>query len=313
MMSCSTLRSTISALVVLLITGLAIPSAFAQSNGANDTPATARDVLLMITEEVALEEGASSTVRYWWVQPDQPKWTESDKVLRSALTDSGVDLVGLSSKVRISKIYRTPNLSLSNAATLGSLVGAKRVLVGNITYERKQGIGPIGLVRMAATADISLVSAESGETTALSRFTVEREGFAKTADEALARARQETTAALSALVSNTLMRGPGPVGVQAEERFIGLRNAENALVLQRVKNFLESLEQVDAVGVRWASEGVIALEVNPGKADAEDVVEYAIRALKNQTFEEFTLATGGQPSAEGIAEFAVTPGDQGQF
>lgn len=312
-MSCSTLRSTISALVVLLIVGLAIPSAVAQSNKAIASPATARDVILMVTEEVALDKDASTTVRYWWVQPEQPQWTESDKILRSALIESGVDLVGLSSDVRISKIYRTPNLSLANAATLGSLVGAKRVLVGNVTYERKQDVGPVGLVRMAASADIKLVSAESGETTALSRFTVEREGFAKTADAALAGVRRETAAALSTLVANTLMRGPGPVGVQAEEKFIGLRNAENALVLQKVTNFLESLEQVDSVGVRWASEGVIALEVNPGKIDAEDIVEYAIRALKNQSFEEFTLATGGAPSAEGIAEFDVTADDQGRF
>jgi hypothetical protein len=298
---------------MMLIAGLAIPSAVAQSPGPQDTPATARDVLLLITEEVALEEGASTTVRYWWVQPDQPKWTESDAILRNALTQSGVDLVGLSSKVRISKIYRTPNLSLANAATLGSLVGAKRVLVGNITYERKKGVGALGLERVAATADVSLVSAESGETSALSRFTVEREGFAGSADEALAQARQESTDALAALVSNTLMRGPGPVGVQAEEKFIGLRNAENALVLQKVKNFLEGLDQVESVGVRWASEGVVALEVNPGKKDAEDIIEYAIRALKNQSFEEFTLAARGTPSAEGLAEFNVSAGDQGQF
>ncbi len=315
-MSRSMLRSTMSALVLLLVAGLAMPDAHAQSRrsrSTEDTPATARDVLLLVTEEVALEEGESSTVRYWWVKPDSPKWTDSDERLRSALTESGVDLVGLSSDVRISKIYRTPNLSLANAATLGSLVGAKRVLVGTISYERKAGVGPLGLARVAASADISLVSAESGETAALSRFTVEREGFARNADEALEKARQETTGALSAMVANTLMRGPGPVGVYAEERFIGLRNADNALVLQKVTEFLEGLEQVDEVQVRWASEGVVALEVNPGKKDAEDTIEYAIRALKNQTFEEFSLASRGRPSAEGITEFDVTPGDTGQF
>jgi hypothetical protein len=281
----------------------AIPAAFAQDNSV---PPTARDVLPLITEQVTLEQNESPTVRYWWVQPGSPTWTESDERIRQTLEAKGVDLVDLSSDVRISKIYRRPSLSASNAATLGSLVGAKRVLVGTISYERKQGVGPLRLTRVSATADVSLVSAESGETAALSRYTVEREGFAASADEALEQARKQTTDALSAMIANSLMRGPGPVGVHSEERFIGLRSPQNARVLQEVMNFLEGLEQVDAVQVRWTTEGMIALEVNPGKDDAEDVVEYAIRALANQSFEEFVLSKLARPSADGLTEFSVT-------
>jgi hypothetical protein len=304
------LRLTLGGLVTLVVALTSVSAAKAQQDSI---PPTARDVLPLITETVALDDGESPTVRYWWVQPGSPTWTESDKRIRQTLEAKGVDLVDLSSDVRISKIYRRPSLSAPNAATLGSLVGAKRVLVGTIAYERKPGIGPVGLERVTASADISLVSAESGESAALSRFTVQREGFAYSAEEALELARGQTTAALSTLIANSLMRGPGPVGVHSEEKFIGLRSPQNALALQRVMNFLEGLDQVDAVQVRWTSEGLVALEVNPGKDDSEDIVEYAIRALANQSFEEFSLFKQARPSADGIIEFSVSQDTSGSF
>lgn len=308
-MSRSTIRSTFTALMALALIAAASPA----SAQTGDTPSTARDVLPLITEEVALEQDAPPTVRYWWVSPSAPAWTASDQKIRQILRANHVDLVGLSSDLRISKIYRTPSLSRSNAATLGSLVGAKRVLVGTISYRRKAPVGPVGMQRVAASADVSLVSAESGGTTALHRFTVEREGFAATADEALEQARTAASEALATLVARTLMRGPGPVGMRTDEKLIGLHNAENGRVLQAVTEFLESLDQVDRVGVRWASEGVIALEVNPGKKDAPDAVEYAIRALANQSFEGFSLASRAHPSAGSLTEFDVAPGDREQF
>jgi hypothetical protein len=312
-MSYGLFRSALGGLFCVVATIAVLPAADAQQKPAQQesAPPTARDVLPLVTEEVTLEQGQSPTVRYWWVQPGSPTWTESDKRVRQSLATKGVDLVDLSADVRISKIYRRPSLSASNAATLGSLVGAKRVLVGTISYTRKQGVGPLGLAHVSATADVSLVSAESGESAALSRFTVERAGFAQSADEALEQVRQQTTDALSSMIANSLMRGPGPVGVYSDEMFIGLRSPQNALVLQKVTTFLEGLEQISAVQVRWSSEGVVALEVNPGKVDTQDVVEYAIRALANQSFEEFVLARRAHPSAEGIAEFSVTQSQKG--
>ncbi len=308
-MSRKLLQSVVGSLLVCVATFVASPAS-AQSA---KVPPTARDVLPLITEQVAVDQGATPTVRYWWMTPSKPAWTESDKLVRKILTDNHVDLVGLSGNVRISKIYRTPNLSQANAAALGSLVGAKRVLVGTISYERKAPVGPLGLERVAARADVSLVSAQTGAAAVLHRFTVQREGFAGTAAKALTKARTATAQALGKLIASTLMRGPGPVGVQTDEKLIALRNAENGKVLEQITQFLQGLDQVDEVRVRWASEGVIALEVNPGKKDAPDAIDYAIRALKNQKFDGFALAPDSQPSAQGLAEFDVSQSDQGQF
>ncbi|MFP4597195.1 MAG: hypothetical protein ACLFVJ_03025 [Persicimonas sp.] len=307
--------SSISRIAVALVTGLLLvtttaTTVFAESN---DVPPTAREVLLLITEEVVLEEGESPTEGYWWVDSASPEWTESDKRLRAGLTEAGVDLVGLSGNQRISKIYRMPSLSMANAATLGSLLGARRVIVGTISYQRHPGIGVLGLERVAASVDVSLVSAESGETTALQRFTLEREAFAAQPDDALDKARSETTDGLVAMLSSTLMRGPGPVGVSTDEPMIGLRNPENARALQTVINFLEDLDPVEAVVVRWASEGVLALEINPGKEDTEDTFEYVLRALNSESFEEFSLSRRQPASADRLTEFEVVIDDESTF
>ncbi|AWV88458.1 hypothetical protein DN745_03485 [Bradymonas sediminis] len=70
---------------------------------------------------------------------------------------------------------------------------------------------------------------------------------------------------------------------------------------------MESLDVVKKVSVRWASEGVIALEINPGAVDSSDTIEYAIRALSNQSFERFSLVKNARSRVEGMAEFDVAP------
>jgi hypothetical protein len=304
------LRMTLALGISLAVALSGASEVFAQSNKA---PPTARDVLLLITEKVALERGESPAVRYWWIEPDSPQWTESDERLRDEIAEAGVELVSLSGQQRISRIYRMPSLSLSNAATLGSLLGARRVIVGTISYQRQPGIDVLGLQRVDASAEVSLMSAESGESEPLQRFTVEREAFAADPDEALERVRREASAALATVVASTLMRGAGPVGVHTDEQLIGLRNVDSARALEAIKTFLEGLDEVDAVGVRWAAEGLIALEINPGDTDSEATLEYVSRALTNQSFEDFAVSTRANTSSNSLIEFDVEHGDRESF
>lgn len=298
--------SVVGVLVAVTLGG--VSGAFAQSNAA---PPTARDVLLLITEKVALEPGERPVVRYWWIEPDSPQWTQSDQLLRDEMVERGVELVSLSGGQRVSRIYRMPSLSLSNAATLGSLLGARRVIVGTITYQRQPDIDVLGLQRVDASAEVSLMSAESGESDPLQRFTVQRQAFAVDAQQALEGVRRQASGALATVVASTLMRGAGPVGVHTDEQLIGLRNVDNARALEAIKKFLEQLDEVDAVGVRWAAEGLIALEINPGRVDSEATLEYISRALANQSFEDF--AVGERASTESLIEFDVTHGDRESF
>lgn len=271
-------------------------------------PKPANDLLLLITERVdgGFNDAQAPTLNYWWAQPAAPNWSPSDKIIHEVLGQKKVGVLAPTGKVQISKIYRRPGLSTANAATLGELVGAKKVLVGTVTYSLAEPIDALGLRRVSAYAELQLMAAESGASPQ-QRFTVEREVFAALGDDGLTQAREELSRALGTLVAASVSRGAGPVGVQEEERYIGLRNAENAETLQEVVAFLESLDVVKKVSVRWASEGVIALEINPGAVDSSDTIEYAIRALSNQSFERFSLVKNARSRVEGMAEFDVAP------
>src|SRR5690554_1854269 len=236
------------------------------------------DLLLLITEKVdgELDGAPAPTLNYWWEQSSAPKWSASDTIIREVLGQKQVGVLTPSAQVQISKIYRRPQLSAGNAATLGELVGAQKVLVGTVTYTLAEPVAALGLRRVSAYAEIQLMPAESGASP-LQRFTVEREAFSPRGDEALTQARQALSQALGTLVAATVRRGSGPVGVQSDERFIGLRNAESAGSLEAIITFLESLDEVKKVSIRWASEGLIALEINPGTPDSADTVEYTIR------------------------------------
>lgn len=294
------------ALVAALVLGVFSAPAAAQSK---QVPQSARGVLSLITERVnAVDEAGEvrpESIHFWWSAAGAPDWSESDEIIQTGLERHQVQLLEPDAEAGISKIYRRADLSLANAATLGSLLGARRVLVGSVEFTRQSQVGLVGLERVSALADISLVSAETGTNTALQRFTVRRDGFAPSAEEALKSARAELAEAFAELAAAALLRGAGPVGVQSDEQLIGLYNAGSAQNLQHITQFLEGLDSVDAVRVRWAAEGLITLEINPGKRDAPSDIEYAIRALSSEHFDDFRLSRRASSSGDGVTEFEV--------
>src|SRR5690554_1476472 len=172
---------------VVLVVQLVASVAFAQTGA----PKASQDLLLLITERVdgELEGAQAPTLNYWWEQASGPKWSASDTLIREVLGQKQVGVLTPSAQVQISKIYRRPELSAGNAATLGELVGAKKVLVGTVSYTLAEPVEVLGLRRVSAFAEIQLMPAESGASP-LQRFTVEREAFSARGDEALAQARE---------------------------------------------------------------------------------------------------------------------------
>src|SRR5690554_5564759 len=85
------------------------------------TPRQANDLLLLITERVdgGFNNAQSPTLHYWWAQPAAPNWSPSDKIIHEVLGQKKVGVLAPTGKVQISKIYRRPELSTANAATLG--------------------------------------------------------------------------------------------------------------------------------------------------------------------------------------------------
>jgi hypothetical protein len=271
-------------------------------------PAAAQEgeeaVVSLLTETVRLADSDAQT-GFWWQTPTAPSWTETDAMLRQRLEASNIRFFTPSGQSRISKIYRRPNLSLANASTLGELMGGDRLVVGHVVYEQAGSIGPLGVTHVKASVTLTMTragkAADVGQTLELTRH-----AYGNQTDKALKDARSRLVAAMAEAIESSVSTGPGRVGWSAGERLIALRNVSRATVLEDIKTFLEGLEGISNVEVRWAGQGVIALEINPGADDKPDTIEYAIRALANQTFDEFSLARQPRPVAEDLAEFLIS-------
>ena len=264
------------------------------------------DSLVVLLTEKTEVRGEAPTSDYWWSSPSSPSWTETDNALRERLHAEGIGVQEPSSDSRISKIYRRPGLSFANASTLAELIGGEHFVVGDVTYRQNADVGPLGAAHVEATAEVSIArtgapSLQSGKT-----LTLTRNGYGTSANDALSKSRSELASALGQILVVNLEKGPGRVGWSSGERLIGLRRAASGSSLEGVRDFLESLDGISRVEVRWASQGVIALEVNPGKEDPADTLEYAVRALSNQTFEDFVLARQPNPVSDELAEFLVS-------
>ncbi|RAL23797.1 hypothetical protein DL240_06485 [Lujinxingia litoralis] len=267
-------------------------------------------VVLMTEVVEAGVAGEQPQVGFWWSQAGEAQWTDSDRALLRGLEAQGVELARMGDQ-SISRIYRRPALSPANAAQLGALLGGDRVLVGQITYRKLGPIWPLGLETLEANAELELVAAGSTEGVSLQRFVVNRRYYGSDARELLAEARQQVGLALGEVAGRGLRRSAGPVGMASTEPLIAVRNATSAAHLERLRARLLELDGISAVVERWASEGIIALEINPGEVTSPDVVEYAVRVLEGHSFDDFAVSSVPGSRLEGVRELWVEPYQQG--
>ena len=266
------------------------------------------DVVVLLTEVV--ESGVTDEeqhLSFWWSQADSPAWTGSDEVLFEALRQAGVS-PAQPSQIDISRIYRRPGLSTHNAAQLGALLDGERVLVGEIQYRPLKPIAPLGYQGVEARAELELVPAGDTDGVSLDRFTVTRQVFGNSTDELLAKARQAAGAALGEVMGQSLRRASGEVGTRSNENLLALRNVERAENLEAIRDRLLEIEEVDTVKERWASEGVIALEV---EAAGDQNLDYVYGVLENHEFDEFYMMRSSEAAFGGAKEYWLEPREAG--
>ena len=265
------------------------------------------DVVVLITELMGAGVGeADPGAHFWWSGTTEPSWTESDQLLFEALRKEGVAPL-VPATVNISRIYRRPLLPLVNAAQLGALLGGQRVLVGKVEYRALDPVPPLGVEGIEVIADVELVAAGSTEGISLQRLTVSRTVYGEPGAELLVAARSLGVGALAEVMGRSLKRRGGEVGAASEHLLVTFRNVGSAANLEALRRRLLEVEEVERVGERWASEGLIALEINPGGPGGADLIEYAIRVLEHHPFEEFRLQRHPRPTVEGTVEFWLEP------
>jgi hypothetical protein len=271
------MRTSAALLVLTLVMGgLSAPAQAAGGQG----------VLTLVTEHVEqrqTDDAVESATRYWWSNPTQPAWTETDTALRDALEQAGVRVLRPADDVRISSIYRRPDLSVDNAAALASIVGANRVLTGRITIDRTRDAPVWGMKAVGVRADLKLIDTSGSEAAVLRQFQFERDFFRGEARTPLVdRAREAVASTTAELLNRTLVASSGPIGpIDPKEPGIALYGLTKASALETLRDRLMEAEFVDDVGVAWATDGVVVLEINPAARDGDALVRRAGRLLES--------------------------------
>jgi len=257
-------------------------------------------VAVFVTEAsvAAGEPLAGAQAAFWWAAPGALAYTPSDVLMQGVLRARGIEVSRPADGVNISKIYRRPYLSKPNASALGLILGTRRVFVGSVIYE-ELGALPIGPTGFKATVVVDFVDALAGGE---QRIVLERVAWRGEPEDAKSAVRKDAMEGLGELMVRLVERAKGEVGVGATERLLVVRGVPTERALEEIRTALMALDGVDAVGLRWAAEGTLALELNPGSEDPDDRVEYAARALVERAFTDFGMT---RLATEGVAGWAM--------
>lgn len=302
----------VAGLVFALVLGPEAQAASGKGSGGGG------DLLFLVTEKTERAGADRPEADYWWSNPSEPQWTGTDRALQESLAEADIETLEPAGNVRISRIYRTPDLSLDNAASLASILDARRIVVGEVVYRPIDGEVLPDSRGMQVDGELRVVDVASSDPTVIRTLDVERSVFASAdAGEGKGagaagpgglreRAERRFASAVSGLLERTVAAAAGAIGVDSSERLLAFRDLRYGRALKLVREFLGDLDTVSATRVRWGAEGRIALELNPGTRDARKEVDYAARTLVEHDFEQMSI---GRPreggSKEGRVELTV--------
>lgn len=300
--------ASIGCLVVAIL--CAVP-AEVRAQDPPDAGGASAQILPLVTEKVVRAgEEAKPQVQFWWQNATEPNWTGTDRALRDALLSSSARLMQPSGDVRVSRIYRRPELSIDNAAALASVLDARRILVGEVTYTVRGGSVLPRSKSIGADATLQLVDVASSEPTVIQTIRFERTLYGDSpAEKLLEQARKEVGKGAGALLDRTVAAASGPVGIDSEEGYLVFHDVAHGEALERIRSFLADLDVVEKIRVRWASEGLVALEVDPRGEKETDAVAYAGRTLVNHKFDQMTVQRRQKSLGGNSLEFSVSLAD----
>ncbi len=244
--------------------------------------ATAQESTLILLTEVAVADDGSTTESFWWASSSAPEWTATDAAVRAQ--GATFEPKGLE---RVSRIYRRPNLTDANAAALAELFGADNALVGEVRRE-KLNVAPVGEAAIRVSIRARLVEPSADGASVRQEYDVQRMA---TGDEVTAAdaATLDAASTLAGLVSATLARKVGPVGVALKETPIIFEGVPDLAIWRTLHDRLAARQGVDDVAVSWLAEGIIAVALNAKTSESKDTVKRIATELQNEVYEGFEL------------------------
>ena len=268
---------------------------------AAPTPARADGLLPLVTVRDASDGDA--VLAFWWSAPGGAL-SEVERALTAAAERAGVAVIDparAADPPRISRLYRRPELTASNATNLGGLFGASAVVVGEVELRGWDGAAEVGLSGCEVRVAVSLFAVDSRREVA--RVALTRRAFEEdprvAREAALKRALTDAGDLLAARVGES--RASAAVGLddRGEPYMVvtGLWTMDALTALQR-----KVAERAGSVAVAWVAPGLVGLDVDPGRAQSSADIDAIARALVSDPPDGMRLTpTSGAPGSTWLA------------
>jgi hypothetical protein len=243
--------------------------------------------LLFLMTETVLRLDQQPETRFWWSQADQPDWTQTDEELANQLKPFSVMRVGPSGGDRVSSIYRRSDLSQKQQLAFATVLGAGRVLGGEVVYEETVLAFPMMGVGCHARVQVGLRDTESATTQSIN---LQRTGYGADWGEASGNARRLLVKGLTRSVASSFGSRAVPTGLADDIHYLEVVGARNLAQVNAIERHLDDLPFVKEAMIRWVGPSRIAFELNPGDSISSSEIAAAVESLVDASFPGFRLA-----------------------
>lgn len=237
---------------------------------------------------------------YFWWRDDVPQIGPDQDAMLVGLRSGGVQTVQPPDLSRISRVFRQPILSESNAANLARLVGAQRIVVGEIVVAKGDPLGPLRIPeqKLEVTATVVDVTAAGVKASHLGRVNVSAFShdsgapYVRLGEELARRMRQP---AKSVDVDAPIVRDETLVVLPRD-----LSSGAQSAVLRRLSD-----QPNLSFRAAWVNERYLALECNPAQDDTSEFIQKALNLAFAAPFDGFFVKTARSEAVPNALEISV--------
>lgn len=272
--------------ILLLLALLCSSTAFAQSTA----------VFLTIRDADNPE-----SVQYWW-RDDQPTFGPDEQALFQTLEAGGIQVTKPTDLSRVSRILRQPTLTPTNADNLARVLGAQKVILGDVTVHHDPPLGPLRIAETRLTLKATALTRATGTTRTEALPPIELSTFG--------RAEPSTTFGKlgEELLRHLKKNAPSVAhgGLNDAEPRLAIPREQGAHVIEAIKNRLAAQPNTK-LKTAWITDDFLALEINPDRNDSSGEITALAQSAFLQPFEGFVVKISPTGQVQTTIQLIVEP------
>lgn len=263
--------------------------------------AVAQDSVLLLVSHV--DETGSTEPTYWWAEPNS-QFSEADEALFRGLDHDSIAVLRPDTTDQVSRIFRRPDLTDSNASNLAGVLGATYVWVGQITLAPEATLGAGAIVQAEATVDARLLRRTSGgrvEVLDAAKWTIN--GFEQSWDEATRRVHEQVGVRMREALRLFQVAQQSSLDVPLTGAALVLRGVQNGKLLEQTLSRLERTSGVSTARVIWVSANRVGVDLHKDGEQLTSVAAVADALNRNpETPVRLNRLESGDYSIESVEE-----------